>query len=58
MSTIKKFGQLQKLYMKENVSQFWKNVYLVWRLCEDCFLPQIRGQVAVSLGDGVKGGLS
>lgn len=30
---------------------------LVGRLCEDCLLPQVRGQVAVSLWDGVKGSL-
>lgn len=30
---------------------------LVGRLCEDGLLPQVRGQVAVGLGDGIKGGL-
>lgn len=31
--------------------------YLVWRLGEDGLLPKVRGQVAVSLGDGIEGGL-
>ena len=30
---------------------------LVRRLGEDSLLPEIRGQVAVGLGDGIKGGL-